>query len=89
MKPLLFVLALLFVTPAWSQAIVVATCGSGAYPVGQLHQLTMDPAGYLCVSTTTTAAAATGTPGPASHVLGARPRLSVPKPPAPLPEPKK
>ena len=35
------------------QAIVVATCGSGAYPVGQLHQLTMNPAGYLCVSTTT------------------------------------
>ena len=53
MRYLLFVSALLFVTPAWSQAIVVATCGSGAYPVGQLHQLTMNPAGYLCVSTTT------------------------------------
>ena len=43
MKHLLFVSALLFVTPAWSQALVVATCGSGSYPVGQLHQLTMNP----------------------------------------------
>ena len=38
---------------AHGQALVVATCGSGADPVGQLHQLTMNPAGYLCVSTTT------------------------------------
>ena len=55
MKHLFFVLAFLFVTPAWSQAIVLSTCGSANYSaaIGQLHQLTMDPAGYLCVSTTT------------------------------------
>ena len=61
-------------TAAHGQAIVVATCGSGAYPVGQLHQLTMDPAGYLCVSTTT------------MTTLGAP---EAPKPPTPAPEPKK
>ena len=82
MKHLLFVLALLFVTPAWSQAIVVATCGSGAYPVGQLHQLTMNPAGYLCVSTTT----ALGTLG---EPPGAKTPPEAPKPPTPLAEPKK
>ena len=85
MRSLFFVLALLFVTPAWSQALVVATCGSGSYPVGQLHQLTMDPAGYLCVSTTTTTTtAATGAEAP-----GARTPPEPPKPPTGLPEPKK
>ena len=87
MKHLLFVSALLFVTPAWSQAIVVATCGTGAFTVGQLHQLTMDPAGYLCVSTTTlTATGAQGTPP------GVHPPNMPPAPPGPspaLPEPKK
>ena len=82
MKHLLFVSALLFVTPAWSQAIVVATCGTGAFTVGQLHQLTMDPAGYLCVSTTTLAGTAQGAPRPP-------PMLAPPQPPTPLPEPKK
>ena len=53
MKHLLFVLALLFVTAAHGQAIVLSACGTGAFTVGQLHQLTMNPAGYLCVSTTT------------------------------------
>ena len=89
MKHLLFVSALLFVTPAWSQALVVATCGSGAYTVGQLHQLTMNPAGYLCVSTTTVL-------GTLGEGQGRRPAASeaktppeAPKPPTPLPEPKK
>jgi hypothetical protein len=94
MKHLLFVSAFLFVTPAWSQAIVVATCGSGAYTVGQLHQLTMNPAGYLCVSTTTTRSAtddtASGKPAEtAPHALGARPPGDEPRPPTSPPEPKK
>jgi hypothetical protein len=89
MKHLLFVSALLFVTPAWSQAIVVATCGSGSYPVGQLHQLTMNPAGYLCVSTTTALGTLGEGQGAAPHELGARPPGDVPTPPTPLPEPKK
>ena len=85
MKHLLFVLALLFVTPAWSQAIVVATCGSGAYPVGQLHQLTMNPAGdHLCGldGATTTMAGTEVTPG-ASGAPDEK------RPPTALPEPKK
>ena len=89
MRYLLFVSALLFVTPAWSQAIVVATCGSGSYPVGQLHQLTMNPAGYLCVSTTTALGAlreGQGAPSVAPKALGPP---EAPKPPTPLPEPKK
>jgi hypothetical protein len=88
MKHLLFVSALLFVTPAWSQALVVATCGSGAYTVGQLHQLTMNPAGYLCVSTTTMREAAEGQ-GAAPTAPEAKTLSDAPKPPtAPL-EPKK
>jgi hypothetical protein len=86
MRSLLFVSALLFVTPAWSQALVVATCGSGAYTVGQLHQLTMNPAGYLCVSTTTVLGTAVeGAPTPAGATLPPE----APKPSTPLPEPKK
>ena len=87
MRSLLFVLALAFVTPAWGQAIVIATCGSGAYPVGQLHQLTMDPAGYLCVSTTTLTA--TGAQGTRPGVLPPNMPPAPPGPPTPLPEPKK
>ena len=89
MKHLLFVLALAFVTPAWGQALVVATCGSGAYTVGQLHQLTMNPAGYLCVSTTT--ALGTLGEGQGAAPTGAHPihPPEAPKPPTPLPEPKK
>jgi hypothetical protein len=80
MKYLFFVLSLLFVTPAWSQALVVATCGSGNYTadIGHLHQLTMNPAGYLCVSTTT----ALGT-----ALIDAK--TPAPKQPAPVPEPAK
>ena len=88
MKHLLFVSALLFVTPAWSQAIVVATCGSGAYTVGQLHQLTMNPAGYLCVSTTSVLRGADA-PGQTPTADEAKPPLEAPKPPTPLVEPKK
>ena len=89
MKHLLFVSALLFVTPAWSQAIVVATCGSGAYPVGQLHQLTMNPAGYLCVSTTTVLGTFGEGQGAAPTTPEAKTPPEAPKPPTPLPEPKK
>jgi hypothetical protein len=89
MRYLLFVLAALFVTPAWSQALVIATCGSGAYPIGQLHQLTMNPAGYLCVSTTTALGTLGEGQGAPPHALGARPPGDVPRPPTPLPEPKK
>jgi hypothetical protein len=71
-------------TAAHGQAIVVATCGSGAYPVGQLHQLTMNPAGYLCVSTTTMAATEA-----APATSGAVHPPEAPKPPTPLLEPKK
>ena len=73
------VLAVLAVaaTAARGQAIVLSACGTGAFTVGQLHQLTMDPAGYLCVSTTTLAA--TGTEAP----------VTAPGPPTPAPEPKK
>jgi hypothetical protein len=91
MRYLLFVLAALFVTAAHGQALVIATCGSGSYPVGQLHQLTMNPAGYLCVSTTTAlgtlgeggglAPKPAGAPGPA---LGP---LHPPEPPKPLTAP--
>ena len=95
------VLAVLAVaaTSAHGQALVVATCGSGAYPVGQLHQLTMNPAGYLCVSTTT----ALGTlgeggglapkparaPGPTPGLFEPLPPPALPKPPTLVPEPKK
>jgi hypothetical protein len=89
MKHLLFVSALLFVTPAWSQALVVATCGSGAYTVGQLHQLTMNPAGYLCVSTTTVLGMAIKDQGGAAAPSEARTPPEAPKPPTPPAEPKK
>ena len=85
------VLAVLAVaaTAAHGQAIVVAICGSGAYTVGQLHQLTMNPAGYLCVSTTT----ALGTLGEGQGAPPVAPKASEPpeppKPPTPLVEPKK
>jgi hypothetical protein len=89
MKHLLFVLALLFVTAAHGQAIVVATCGSGAYPVGQLHQLTMNPAGYLCVSTTTVLGTLREGQGAAPTSPEAKTLPEPPKQPTPLPEPKK
>jgi hypothetical protein len=84
------VLAVLAVaaTAAHGQAIVVATCGSGAYTVGQLHQLTMNPAGYLCVSTTTLLRGA-DVPGTAPAAGEAKAPPEAPKPPTPLAEPKK
>jgi hypothetical protein len=57
MKTLVVALSLV-ATPAFSQAVVVAQCGQSAFRVGSQHFPTMDPAGYLCVSTTTRAAAA-------------------------------
>jgi hypothetical protein len=75
-------------TAAHGQAIVVATCGSGAYPVGQLHQLTMNPAGYLCVSTTSVLRGAEA-PGAMPAASDAKTPPEAPKPPTPLVEPKK
>ena len=89
MKHLLFVAALLLVTPAWSQALVVATCGSGAYPVGQLHQLTMNPAGYLCVSTTTVLGTLGEGQGPAPAAQKPFIPHKAPEPPAAPAEPAK
>ena len=89
MRYLLFVSALLFVTPAWSQAIVVATCGSGAYPVGTLQQLNMNPAGYLCVSTTTLLGTLGEGQGAAPTTPEAKTPPEAPKPPTPIAEPKK
>ena len=85
------VLAVLAVaaTSAHGQALVVATCGSGAYPVGQLHQLTMDPAGYLCVSTTTLAGTALGAQGAPPGVHPSNTPPGPPRPPTSFPEPKK
>ena len=76
-------------TAAHGQAIVVATCGTGAYTVGQLHQLTMDPAGYLCVSTTTLAGTAQGAPRPPPNFPRMFPPPNSPVPSPPAPEPKK
>ena len=64
MKRLLLTFSLLAPVPAFAQAIVISACGTGSYTVGQLHQLTMNPAGYLCVSTTTMAATEAQTPAP-------------------------
>jgi hypothetical protein len=52
---LLFLTALFVTSAAHGQALVLSACGTGNYTasIGSLHQLTMDPAGYLCVSTTT------------------------------------
>ena len=55
MKYFLAILALTAASPAYSQAIVIGTCGSVNYTasIGYQHQLTMNPQGYLCVSSTT------------------------------------
>jgi hypothetical protein len=89
MKHLFFVLALVFVTSAHGQALVVSACGAGAYPVGQLHQLTMNPAGYLCVSTTTLLGTATEGQGPPSVAPKATEPPKLQKPLALPPEPAK
>lgn len=46
----------LIVTPAFGQAVIVSACGSVNYTseIGRSHQLTINPSGYLCVSSTTT-----------------------------------
>ena len=89
MRYLLFVLAMLFVTAAHGQAIVVSSCGTGAYPVGQLHQLTMNPAGYLCVSTTTMLGTAIREQGDQEAKPATQPPPGPPKPLTPPPEPAK
>lgn len=75
------VLAVLAVaaTSAHGQALVIASCGSVNYtPVlGQLHQLTMDTTGVLCVSGSTTTA--TAEPPPATGKPGVKPD-ETPKP---------
>lgn len=57
MRKLLVLACLVFSTPSFGQAVVLSACGTGTtatgFVVGQLHPLTMNPAGYLCVSSTT------------------------------------
>ena len=74
MRWLFLALLLLAPAPAFAQAIVISACGTGSYTVGQLHQLTMNPAGYLCVSTTTMAATSAQPP-----VQEAPKKLEAPK----------
>jgi hypothetical protein len=40
--------------PASAQAVVVSACGAKTFTVGSTNYVTMNPQGYLCVSTTTT-----------------------------------
>ncbi len=64
-------------SPALGQAVVVSACGAKTFPVGSVSYVTMNPQGYLCVSTTTTVVVTTAaTP------------LAEPKP-EPKPEPKR
>jgi hypothetical protein len=96
MRWLLFVSAALFVTSVHGQAIVVSPCGSVNYTaaIGQLHQLTMNTSGYLCVTTAATRIGGVGEALPAAleappGVLQPRTPPEPPKPPTALPEPKK
>jgi hypothetical protein len=56
MRKTLIALAIVLPTVAHGQALVLAACGSPGTPYtpGQLHALTMNTNGYLCVSSTTT-----------------------------------
>ena len=85
------ILAVLAVTAtaAHGQALVVATCGSQSLTPGQLAQLTMNPAGYLCVSTTTALGTAIQGQGGVVAPSEAKPLPEAPKPPTGLPEPQK
>jgi hypothetical protein len=49
----LALLVSLIATPAFGQAIVLSACGTANYTsaIGTLHQLTMNPSGYLCATT--------------------------------------
>ena len=55
MRILIVIGLLLGATAAHAQAVVLSSCGTANYAsaVGQLHALTMNTAGYLCVSSTT------------------------------------
>jgi hypothetical protein len=48
MRSLFFVLALVFVTPAWSQQTVVATCGTASYTAGTSANETQNTNGQTC-----------------------------------------
>ena len=89
MKWLVLAVLAVTATAAHGQALVVATCGSQSLTPGQLAQLTMNPAGYLCVSTTT----ALGTLGEGQGAAPTAPETktpsALPKPPTLVPEPKK
>ncbi len=63
MKRLVFVAALaLLASPAFSQAVVVSACGAKTFTVGSTNYVTMNPQGYLCVSTTTRVVTTTAPP---------------------------
>ena len=69
------VLAVLAVaaTAAHGQAIVLSACGTGAFTVGQLHQLTMDPlASATCVRVHDHVAADNGHGSPVTGSCGSR-----------------
>jgi hypothetical protein len=58
MKWLVLAVLIVAASPAWSQAVVLSACGSIGTPLkpGTLHNLTMNPTGYLCVTTGSTTA---------------------------------
>jgi hypothetical protein len=63
MKRFLLAAALVaLASPAWPQAVVVSACGAKTFPVGSQNYVTMNPQGYLCVSTTTTVVVSTAAP---------------------------
>lgn len=66
MRKLLLIGALIgAASPACSQALVVSACGARTFTVGAKENLTMNPQGYLCVSTTTTVVVTTAATQPA------------------------
>ena len=55
MKRLVLIFGLvLSADAANAQAVVVSSCGAKTFAVGSQNYVTMNPQGYLCVSTTTT-----------------------------------
>ena len=65
MKRFLLAAALVaLASSAYPQAVVVSACGAKTFTVGSTNYVTMNPQGYLCVSTTTTVVVTTTTPPP-------------------------
>ena len=65
MKRFLLALGLMLCAGAANaQAVVVSACGAKTFAVGSQNYVTMNPQGYLCVSTTTTVVVTTTAPPP-------------------------